>query len=76
MLQTESLRKQLSRGARNHQKMHNDVALPSNTIYDTAVCIKNDSLVSFLSSKAFFYSVFHVTVLLHLSGCSRCSVNS
>lgn len=76
LLQTESLRQQLSIGAHNHQKMHNDVALPSNTIYNTAVCMKNDSLVSFLSSKAFFYSDFHVTVLLHLSGCSHCPANS
>lgn len=46
MLLTESLRKQLSKGAHNHQQMHDDAALLSNTIYNTAVHIKNDNLVS------------------------------
>lgn len=58
-LQTKSQRKQLTREAHSHQQMHN-MALPSNTIYDTPqlYSLRMTALYLLFQAESFFYSLF------------------
>lgn len=64
ILQTKSHRKQLTRGTHSHQQTHN-VALPSNTIYDTPqlYTLRMTALYLLIQAESFFYSLFHIIAL-------------
>lgn len=76
VLQTKSHRKQLTRGTHSHQQMHN-VALPSNTIYDTPqlYTLRMTALYLLIQAESFLYSLFHIISLQHLSSRSHSSAN-
>lgn len=76
MLQTKSQRKQF-RGAHSHNQWIHNVALPSNTTYDAPqlYTLRMTVLYLLLLAEPFFYSLFHIIVLSHLSGSSHYPVN-